>query len=196
MNNKLIWDMGSLPKFMSWSSGLWYLIAFWRTTSWFLSASTNLACAPYVGLVYCAIPFWLSTTSRPLKGCHPTIFLSARTKIFIQPVSTCNRPVQYTTLLLYLLLVSLTSPISCWPSWILPSLIFPVYICASFPLPFTSPWRWMQHGNPQCWYPTTSLCGVTMRKTETWIFIVTKTSSLALTYTHEQVFLYPSTWLQ
>jgi hypothetical protein len=33
---------------------------------------------------------------------------------------------------------------------------------------FTLPWRWRQHEPLKCWYPTTTLHGVTTQKTSTW----------------------------
>jgi len=41
----------------------------------------------------------------------------------------------------------------------------------AFQVPFTSPWRWKQHGPPKLWYPTTSLHDVISQKITTWITI-------------------------
>jgi hypothetical protein len=54
-----------------------------------------------------------------------------------------------------------------------PLLYSPTYTSVHFEAP-TSPWRWWQHGLPKRWYPTTSLHGVTTRKTMTSIFIAVK----------------------
>jgi hypothetical protein len=44
--------------------------------------------------------------------------------------------------------------------------------------------RWRQQGPSKCWYPTTTLCGVTTQETSTWIFTNVKTSNLTILDTH------------
>jgi hypothetical protein len=49
-----------------------------------------------------------------------------------------------------------------------------IFVDTSFlPILATPPWRWRQHGPLKRWYPTTTLHGVTIYKTLTWlIFLV------------------------
>jgi len=56
----------------------------------------------------------------------------------------------------------------------------------------TSPWRWRQHGPPECWYPATSLHSVITQKTMTWIFITVKTSRSGSPKTNYLMVLLPS----
>jgi len=50
---------------------------------------------------------------------------------------------------------------------------------------------WRQHGPLKCWYPTTTVHGITTHKNLTWIFTAMKTSYLitktvSMTTTHQQ----------
>jgi hypothetical protein len=97
----------------------------------------------------------------------------------------CSLPTTSITILFHFLL-PVRSPFLAlyWLPHSVPSYTLS-YIYASFPSPFTSPWRWRQQGPLKCWYPTTILCGVTTQKTLTWILLLWFLQiSHVHTYTH------------
>jgi hypothetical protein len=52
--------------------------------------------------------------------------------------------------------------------------------------PVPSPWRWRQHEPLKCWYPTTTLHGVTTQKTSTWrpSKFLTPSSDICMQHSH------------